>query len=80
MTIIIEGPVEVVNINIITIYDIDVRIDDDDPVLEQIDVGDFVRIEKEFRRRDRRHRRGGGGLRHRHRHRDRQRERDHLAG
>ncbi|MBK8027424.1 MAG: hypothetical protein IPK19_40050 [Chloroflexi bacterium] len=48
VTIIIEGPVEVVNINIITIYDIDVQIDDDDPVLEQIDVGDFVRIEGNF--------------------------------
>jgi hypothetical protein len=45
VTIIVEGPVQVVNVNVITIYDIDVTINANDPVLTQIQVGDFVRIE-----------------------------------
>jgi hypothetical protein len=45
VTIIIEGPVQVINVNIITIYDIDITINADDSVLTQIQVGDFVRVE-----------------------------------
>jgi hypothetical protein len=44
-TIIIEGPVQVINVNIITIYDINIEVDDHDPVLTNIHVGDFVRVE-----------------------------------
>ncbi len=45
ITIIIEGPVQEINVNIITIYDIDIRLDDDDPALTVIQIGDIVRIE-----------------------------------
>jgi hypothetical protein len=45
VTIIIEGPVEEVNINIITIYNINVEVNADDPILTVINVGDFVRVE-----------------------------------
>ncbi len=44
-TIIIEGPVQVININIITIYDINIQVDDHDPILTHIHIGDFVRVE-----------------------------------
>jgi len=44
-TIIIEGPVQVININIITIYDINIQVDAHDPILTNIHVGDFVRVE-----------------------------------
>jgi hypothetical protein len=46
--IVIEGPVEEVNVNIITIYDIDIRVDADDPVLTVIRIGDVLRIEGEL--------------------------------
>jgi hypothetical protein len=45
VTIIIEGPVQNININIITIYDIDIEINPDDPLLTVIQLGDNVRIE-----------------------------------
>jgi hypothetical protein len=45
VTIIIEGPVQAININIITIYDIDIEIDTDDPILNVIQIGDFIRVE-----------------------------------
>ena len=44
-TIIIEGPVQIININIITIYDINIQVDAHDPILTNIHVGDFVRVE-----------------------------------
>ncbi len=44
-TIIIEGPVQVINVNIITIYDINIQVDEHDPVLTNIHIGDFVRVE-----------------------------------
>ena len=44
-TIIIEGPVQIININIITIYDINIELDEHDPVLTNIHIGDFVRVE-----------------------------------
>jgi len=46
--IIIEGPVEEVNINIITIFDIDVEVDEDDPILTVIQIGDVLRISGEL--------------------------------
>lgn len=45
ITIIVEGPVQTINVNVITIYDIDITIDANDPVLTQIQIGDLVRIE-----------------------------------
>ena len=45
ITIIIEGPVETINVNIITIYDIDIEIDINDPILTVIQIGDIVRVE-----------------------------------
>lgn len=46
--IVIEGPVEEVNINIITIYNINIRLDEDDPALTVIKIGDILRIEGEL--------------------------------
>lgn len=43
--IVIAGPVEAINGNIITVFDIDVQVDPDDPILAEIQVGDEVRIE-----------------------------------
>jgi hypothetical protein len=45
ITIIIEGPVESININIITIYGIDIEVDPNDPILTIIQIGDLIRIE-----------------------------------
>ncbi len=45
ITIIIEGPVQEININIITIYDIDIELRVDDPLLVVIQIGDIVRVE-----------------------------------
>ncbi|MCA9882994.1 MAG: hypothetical protein KC546_18400 [Anaerolineae bacterium] len=46
--IIIEGPVEAININIITIYNINIVVSEDDPVLTAIRIGDFIRVEGEL--------------------------------
>lgn len=45
ITIIIEGPVQEININIITIYDIDIEVGEDDPILGIIQIGDILRVE-----------------------------------
>ncbi|MEZ4670781.1 MAG: hypothetical protein R3E39_22990 [Anaerolineae bacterium] len=45
ITIVIEGPVQSININIITIYNINIQLDEDDPNLKIIQIGDIVRIE-----------------------------------
>lgn len=45
VTIIIEGPVQIINANIVTIYDIDIEINADDPILNVIQIGDFIRVE-----------------------------------
>lgn len=45
ITIVIEGPVTAININIITIYNINIELDADDPNLQIIQIGDIVRIE-----------------------------------
>lgn len=43
--IVIEGPVQEININIITIYDIDIVLAPDDPLLTVIQIGDVIRVE-----------------------------------
>jgi hypothetical protein len=43
--IVIEGPVQAININIITIYNINIQLADNDPNLKIIQVGDIVHIE-----------------------------------
>jgi hypothetical protein len=43
--IVIEGPVQAININIITIYNINIQLDPNDPNLLIIKVGDIVHIE-----------------------------------
>lgn len=43
--IVIEGPVEAINVNIIIIYGIEIEISIDDPALTIIQIGDLVRIE-----------------------------------
>lgn len=43
--IVIEGPVQAININVITIYNIDIELDADDPILTVIQIGDVIRIE-----------------------------------
>jgi hypothetical protein len=45
ITIVIEGPVEAININIITIYNINIQLKDDDPSLNIIQVGDIVHVD-----------------------------------
>ncbi len=49
VTIIIEGPVQIINANIVTIYDIDIEINADDPILNVIQIGDFIRVEGDTR-------------------------------
>lgn len=48
VTIIIEGPVEEININIIVVYGMRVRLRTDDPVLVKLKVGDWVRVSGNF--------------------------------
>ncbi|MAS36672.1 MAG: hypothetical protein CL610_21890 [Anaerolineaceae bacterium] len=45
ITIVIEGPVQSININIITIFGIEIEINPDDPILTVIEIGDKIRIE-----------------------------------
>lgn len=45
VTIVIEGPVQNINVNIITIYDIDIVINPEDPILTVIQIGDVIRVE-----------------------------------
>lgn len=52
ITIVIEGPVQNININIITIYNINIELEEDDPNLTIIQVGDMVRIEGNTQSRD----------------------------
>ncbi|MCA9906705.1 MAG: hypothetical protein KC547_22775, partial [Anaerolineae bacterium] len=48
VVVVIEGPVEAINVNIITIYNINIVINADDPVLAIIQIGDLVRVEGQF--------------------------------
>ena len=43
--IIIEGPIEEIDVNIITIFDIDIEVDVNDPILRNIRIGDVIRVE-----------------------------------
>lgn len=43
--IVIEGPVENININIITIYNINIIVAPDNPILTFINIGDVIRVE-----------------------------------
>ena len=45
--IVIEGPVQSINIDFITIFDVDIQIDGADPVLNEIRLGDIIRVEGE---------------------------------
>lgn len=45
VTIIIEGPVQAVDGNIITIHDVDIEMASNDPVLSVVQIGDIVRVE-----------------------------------
>jgi hypothetical protein len=42
---VIEGPVETININIITIFGITIEVDPEDSILTVIQVGDVIRVE-----------------------------------
>lgn len=42
--VVIEGPVNAININIITIYNINIQLSPDDPNLSLIQIGDIVRV------------------------------------
>lgn len=46
--IVIEGPVVAINVNIITIFNINVVVDPDDPILTSIRIGDRIRVEGEL--------------------------------
>ncbi len=46
--IIIEGPVRAINANIIVIYDFEIELSPDDPLLVIIQVGDLIRVEGAF--------------------------------
>ena len=45
VTIVIEGPVEQINVNVIVIFGFDVEIKPDDPLLAVIKIGDVVHVE-----------------------------------
>jgi hypothetical protein len=45
ITIVIEGPVDSINVNIITIFGIDIEVDPNNPILTQIRIGDTIRVE-----------------------------------
>jgi hypothetical protein len=46
--IVIEGPVQSINVNIITIYNINITIDPADPLLTTVKIGDNLRVEADF--------------------------------
>jgi hypothetical protein len=48
VTAVIEGPVEAINGNVITIYGIEITIDPDDPLLIVIRIDDVIRVEGDF--------------------------------
>lgn len=45
VTIVVEGPVQAINVNVITIFNINVQVDPGDPILNEIAVGDTVHVE-----------------------------------
>jgi hypothetical protein len=46
--VVVEGPVRIINVNIVTIYDINVMVAPDNPLLKVIHIGDFVRARGHF--------------------------------
>lgn len=46
--IVIEGPVQQINVNVITIYNINVIVDPNDPILVVVQIGDIIRVEGEL--------------------------------
>ncbi len=44
IVIVIEGPVQAININIITIYNINIEVNPNDPILTIIQIGDVIRV------------------------------------
>jgi hypothetical protein len=45
VSIVVEGPIQVIDVNIVVIYDIEIEIDANDPILGIVHVGDIVRID-----------------------------------
>jgi hypothetical protein len=45
VTLVVEGPVQAINGNIIVIYDIEIVLSPDDPILTVVQVGDVVRVD-----------------------------------
>ena len=46
--VVVEGPVQEINVNVITIYDIDIALNPADPLLTVIQIGDVIRVEGEI--------------------------------
>ena len=46
--IVVEGPVQSINVNVITIFGIDIALNADDPILSVLQVGDVLHIEADF--------------------------------
>ncbi|MBZ0303141.1 MAG: hypothetical protein K8J31_25565 [Anaerolineae bacterium] len=45
VTIVVEGPVEAINVNVITIFNIQIEVEPTAPILTQIHIGDHIRVE-----------------------------------
>jgi hypothetical protein len=43
--IVVEGPVQEINVNVVNIYDIDIALNPVDPLLNVIQIGDVIRVE-----------------------------------
>jgi hypothetical protein len=52
VTIIIEGPIESINVKVIVVYGWKIRLRDDDPIRLKVKVGDWVRIRGNYGRGD----------------------------
>ncbi len=45
VTVVVEGPVEAINVNVITVFDIDIEVEPTAPILTTLHVGDHIRVE-----------------------------------
>lgn len=45
VTIVVEGPVQNINVNIITVFDFDIEVNPSDPILVDLEIGDNIRVE-----------------------------------
>ena len=45
VTVVVEGPVEAINVNIITVFDINIEVEPTAPILTNLHVGDHVHVE-----------------------------------